>query len=156
MMSWNIEKFSIVWNKVAFKVFVQVNIVMMLLPHPSGVTARRTHMNKRQSIALLFSLFSVMLTSNASASLSSEDYPDLYASVLFDEAPAKGVDVAAHPGYGDSYGSILLDPAPKSTMDVAAQPGYGDNYGSILLDLPSNTTAQVAVQYTHSTSNSSI
>jgi hypothetical protein len=103
-------------------------------------------MNKRQSIALLFSLISTVLTSQVSAALSAENYPDLYASVLFDEAPAQGVDVAAHPGYGDNYGSILLDSPTKRTMDVVAQPGYGDNYGSILLDLPARTTTHVAAQ----------
>jgi hypothetical protein len=105
-------------------------------------------MNKRQSLALLFSIFSALLASHANASLSSEDYPDLYGSVLFDKAPVKGMDVAAQRGYGDNYGSILLDPTPKKIIDAPAHPGYGDNYGSILLDLPSKNTTHIVVQHT--------
>ena len=94
-------------------------------------------MNRKLSIALLFSAFSALLSTSAGASLSSEHYPDLYGSVLFDKAPSMSMDVAVQRGYGDSYGSILLDPPPMGTLNFAAQPGYGDNYGSVLLDLPS-------------------
>jgi hypothetical protein len=113
-------------------------------------------MIKYQSLALLFSVFSILLTSQASASLSSGDYPDLYGSVLFDEAPAKGMNVVAQRGYGDSYGSVLLDPPPQRAMNVAVQPGYGDNYGSILLDLPSKSTTHIVMQYPSPNNNSNI
>jgi hypothetical protein len=92
-------------------------------------------MKNRHSIATLFTLFSIFTAGQTSAGLSSEDFPDLYGSILFDRAPTKQVDVAANPGYGDSYGSILLDPPPARSADVAANPGYGDSYGSILLDI---------------------
>jgi hypothetical protein len=113
-------------------------------------------MNKRQSHALLISVLSVLLTGQANADISSEDYPDLYGSVLFDKPPAKGLDVAAQRGYGDSYGSILLDPAPKKTADIPVHPGHGDNYGSILLDLPSKSTTHIVVQRTSEAGKSNI
>jgi hypothetical protein len=113
-------------------------------------------MNKHQSHALLFSVLSVVLTSQANADISSEDYPDLYGSVLFDKAPVKELDVAAQRGYGDSYGSILLDPTPKKTADIPEHPGYGDNYGSILLDLPSKSTTHIVVQHTSEAGKGSI
>jgi hypothetical protein len=103
-------------------------------------------MKNRQTIAVLLSLFSIGFAGQASADLSAQDFPDLYGSVLFDKAPARGADIAAHPGYGDSYGSILLDPTPKRTLDVAAHPGYGDNYASILLDINTKNTKQTVVQ----------
>jgi hypothetical protein len=113
-------------------------------------------MKTRHSLAALFSLFSIVVAGQASAALSSEDYPDLYASVIFDHAPTKSVDVAAHPGYGDSYGSILLDQPPAHTQDVAAQPGYGDSYGSILLDLPANSTSYSVAKQADSANSANI
>jgi hypothetical protein len=113
-------------------------------------------MKNRQSIAALFSIISILGAGQASADFSTEVYPDLYGSVLFDRAPAKGADVAAHPGYGDNYGSILLDPTPARTADVAAHPGYGDNYGSILLDLKFKRTSQIVVHHDSPDNNTNI
>jgi lactam utilization protein B len=113
-------------------------------------------MKNRHSIAILFSLFSVLGAGQASANFSAKDYPDLYGSALFDKAAAKGVDVAAHPGYGDNYGSILLDMSSVGTVDVAAHPGYGDSYGSILLDLPTMNRTMTVVQHTASNNSNSI
>jgi hypothetical protein len=113
-------------------------------------------MKIRHSIAALFSLCSIVAAGQASADLSADGYPELYGSVLFDEAPAKVIDVAAHPGYGDNYASILLDKATVGTTNVAAQPGYGDNYGSVLLDLTPKNTSYTVVQHRVSNTGSNI